>query len=141
MFQLLVQLRAMQLFYHQAHNLAKGASFFADHEALGEFYAAAEGDYDSVIERMIGTHGPQSVDLMQIVKGVYTKLKSVPSGNVSENREYFSAGLQMEKELCSLVQSIAPSVSEGTRQMIGDIADRSEVRQYKLKQRIQALPH
>lgn len=135
--ELLIHLRTMQLFYHNAHNLCKGSLFFADHAAFGDFYAAAEADYDSVAERMIGKG--QTIDLLSVIKGVYTKCKTLPAGEAS-TEQLFSAGQRLEQELCAIVQKLIPASSEGTKQMIGNIADMSEMRQYKLKQRLKTSP-
>mgnify|MGYP001605842147 CR=1 FL=1 len=47
-------LRFMQFYAHEAHNLCSGDTFFSDHDHLGGLYSAYEGEYDSVIERMVG---------------------------------------------------------------------------------------
>jgi hypothetical protein len=43
----------------------------------------------------------------------------------------------MEQELCKKISmTIAAGVSPGTEQLLGNLCDFSEVRQYKIKQRI-----
>jgi len=144
MVQLLVQLRSMQLFNHSAHNLCGRVPFFADHEAFGSFYPEHETAYDSVAERLIGKVGPQGLNLAQLIQQVSAKCAGLPSTEVTENSKFFEVSLKLELEMCSIIESyikqgvIAPGVpmSEGTRQMLGDLADKSEIRQYKIKQRI-----
>ena len=134
MLQLLSHLRFMNLFYHHAHNVVSRVPFFADHEALGSFYTEADKDYDDVIERMIGKD--MQAPLVQIMSGVQPKLSLMPQEG-AENKQYFVVAMQLEKDLRSLIdQEIAKGVSEGTRQLLGNIADKSEMRTYKLKQRV-----
>jgi hypothetical protein len=43
----------------------------------------------------------------------------------------------MEMDLCKLIPAIiSQGATEGTKQLLGDICNRSEMRQYKIKQRI-----
>lgn len=130
-----VLLRAMQLYAHNAHNLVKGSLFFQDHDFLGELYPMYEADYDSVIERMIGLGS--SPDLVQIQIDAVEHLKQHPS-MFQENKECLKLILAMEQSLCSLVEAIiqGSNPSEGTRQMLGNICDLSESRQYKINQRV-----
>jgi len=135
--QLLIQLRTMQLFTHGAHNLCSKVLFFQDHDFFGSVYTVLEGDYDSVLERMIGLHGEESLDYPNLLNAIATKLKPLPSVGVKENSEFFKALLTLEVELCSLIkQTIAKGTTPGTEQLIGEIANQSEMRQYKIKQRI-----
>ena len=60
-----------------------------------------------------------------------------PSTGVKENKVFYQFQLMMEQELCKKISmAIAAGVSPGTEQMLGDLCDKSEVRQYKIKQRI-----
>lgn len=137
MIQLLIHLRAMQLFAHSAHNLTARIPFFQDHEFFGEVYPQHESDYDGVAERTIGLMGEQSLALAPIIQGVLAKLQAAPSVGVKENSVFFQYQLQMEMELCKLVQAtIAQGATEGTKQMLGDICNLSEMRQYKIKRRL-----
>ena len=56
----------------------------------------------------------------------------------AENKEYFMRGLRGEQELCQMLESMIKSIptSEGERQLLGNICQSSESRQYKIKQRI-----
>jgi DNA-binding ferritin-like protein len=129
----LVLLRTLQLYGQNAHNLAKGKSFFADHDAMADFYSAAAADYDMVVERMIGCD--MEVDLVKVHKNVCGYLEKLPH-NV-ENEKALEYIMALEKKLCAEVEKeCKKSVSEGTRQLIGEVANKSESRQYKMKQRL-----
>jgi len=127
----------MNLFAHSAHNLVKGPLFMQDHDFFGEVYPAYEADYDSVAERTIGTKGEAELALTPIAAGAAIKLKGAPAVGVADNSTYYQHLLQMEGELCALIEAqIQAGASEGTRQMLGNICDTSEIRQYKIKQRL-----
>lgn len=133
--EIIILLRTMQLYAHNAHNLSRGSLFFQDHEFLGDLYPEYEKHYDSVVERMIGLG--QQIDLLEVQVMAVEQLRSLPSMS-QENKEMFMLILDMESSLCSLIDAIiqGSNPSEGTRQMLGDICDKSEARQYKLNQRI-----
>jgi DNA-binding ferritin-like protein len=127
-----VLLRMAQLFAHNAHNLISGPSFFADHEFLGELYPVYESGYDSVVERMIGSQMNPNLLAIQIAAIERLKVKPVDA----KSPEIFKEILKIEIELRKLIDMAQPGLSEGTKQMLGNLADDSEVRQYKLMQRI-----
>lgn len=134
---IIVHLRAMQLYTHHAHNLCARIVFQQDHDFFGEVYSALDGEYDGVVERQIGLFGEDKLDLTAIIVQVHSKLKGLPTVGVKENKVFYTQLLEMEKQLLSAIQAVINAgVSEGTRQMLGDICDRSEVRQYKIKQRL-----
>jgi DNA-binding ferritin-like protein len=134
---LLIHLRAMNLFSHSCHNLVDGIAFHEDHAFFASSYEAADDEYDSVAERTIGIKGEAELSLAPIAAGAAIKLKGAPSVGVKENSLFYQHLLQMEQELCMLIQAeIQLGASEGTRQMLGNICDASEMRQYKIKQRL-----
>jgi DNA-binding ferritin-like protein len=123
-------LRSLQLYSHQAHNLIRGQTFFQDHEFLGEIYPAYETDYDDVVERCIGTG--EKIDIKAVNKQA---AENLPSDSLLTVDFCFARLLTNEKLLCKQIEEVTPKVSIGTQQLIGEIANKSEVRQYKLKQR------
>lgn len=123
--------RFMQLYAHNSHNLVTGPTFFEDHEYLGELYPAYEAAYDSLIERMIGLGKP--VDLVSINRDAVKTLAE--AGAHGDALRVFEDILHFEKFVCHEIEKILPEYSEGTKQMLGNICDQSEMRQYKLKQR------
>ena len=134
---LLIQLRAMQLFYHSCHNLVGRQSFFADHEAFGEFYGALEGEYDSVAERMIGQDKVSELHLPTLMGKVAAKVQGLPSIEVKENIDFFKAALSLEQQMQAIGTNVMKmGATEGTKNLIAQILDNSEVRVYKIKQRI-----
>ena len=124
-------LRALQLYAHNAHNLAKGKTFLEDHEFLGELYGAYEGEYDSIVERMIGLG--EEPDLNDITKQA---ADAATANEFKDNENAFSVLLVTEKELCSSIDKDIVDASNGTQNLLQTIADNSEMRQYKLKRRL-----
>lgn len=136
--ELLIHLRVLGMFSQHAHNLAKGPLFLQDHCFLGEIYEAANSDYDSVAERIVGTLGAEYLDLHEISKKAFQGLFKLPANELKENKEFFEIILKQEQMTCELVESEVKNedCSEGTKQLIGEIANQSEVRQYKIQQRL-----
>lgn len=127
---LATQLRALQLFAHNAHNVASGPSCLADHSFLGDLYEAYADAYDSVVERAIGLG--ESFDLAALQANAAKALDGV----AKTNEEAFEWLLEQETRLCAMIESLMPECTAGTQNLIAGIADESEVRQYKLKQRL-----
>jgi DNA-binding ferritin-like protein len=135
--ELLYLLRAMQLFTHSCHHLVKGTPFHSDHEFFAEVYSDLENDYDSVAERIIGLYGEESLELNTVLNGAMSKLMDVPSINVPDNKVYYNHLYKMDEKLKNLIkQIIAAGVTPGTEQLIGEIANKTEIRCYKVKQRM-----
>lgn len=122
-------LRYMQLYTHICHNSLGGETFLQDHEFFAELYAGYEADYDSVIERMIGLG--EDLDLVKIHKDAISELKTPKS-----LEEAYKEILSCEEELIAACQKLAKSASLGTENMLAGLADKSEARIYKLKQRL-----
>jgi DNA-binding ferritin-like protein len=133
---LIIQLRTMQLFAHNAHNLMAHLVFFSDHAFFADTYSALEDDYDAVVERTLGVEGEKATPLNTILKEVAIKLSKLPCLGIKENSVFFKAQLKLEQELCTMIAGLYPTISAGTQQLIGEIANQSEIRQYKIKQRI-----
>lgn len=124
------QLRLMNLFYHNQHNLAKGIAFESDHELFLEFYEKMDDDYDDVVERSIGMGMSSPSNLALSTQHVAEKIKDVPVDKPFETAE------QLEKILCDYCKLIDKDGSIGVKQLVGEIANQSEIRQYKIKQRL-----
>jgi DNA-binding ferritin-like protein len=130
-------LRSLQLFAHNAHHLACGVSFFADHEFLGEAYAAYEEAYDDVIELMIGNGAmPTASDLVAIQQQALELLGAL---SLMPDRDPFAVLLRGESQLQGAVDQLcAGSTDQGDIQVLGSLAQESKVRAYKLGRRVLA---
>jgi DNA-binding ferritin-like protein len=134
---LLICLRALQIIAHHYHNVCGKIAFHQDHEFFGEVYSAAESDYDSVIERIIGKDGVQAINLDQILSQVSAKIKPILK-SAAENKAYYEALLAQIEYINSEIQKLIDGklVSRGTEQLIGEIANKNEILIYKIKRRI-----
>jgi DNA-binding ferritin-like protein len=138
MLQLVILFRAMQLSAHSAHLLCARTVFFQDHKFFGEVYGKAEGYFDSISERMIGLGQEEQLKLQPLMAAVCQKLAAAPSVGVKENKEYFIFIQSQAEEACKICDSLCKSgqLSEGSKQLIGGIADELEVLKYKISRRI-----
>ena len=132
--ELAVMLRVLQIYAHQAHQVVGRVVFVQDHEMLADIYTAAEKDYDDVIERIIGLMGEENIPSMQEIS---QNIAGLP-GIEKENSAYFEKILQIEKGICAHIEMLAKSeqITQGTLQLIGDICNRLEKEQYKIKRRL-----
>lgn len=130
-----ITLKLMNIYAHNCHNIVAHVPFFQDHEFLAEAYAAYDDAYDSVIERMIGLDLPCNLVDVHIL--AVQNLQKLPQ-NYLENKTCFQTLSLLEEKLCQTIEQeiSAGGMSEGTRQLLGDICDKSEARQYKIKQRL-----
>jgi len=132
-----ILLRSIQLFTHSAHNLCKGVTFHEDHSFFGDVYGKAEGWYDSIVERIIGLGYEEQVNLQSILSGVVQELNGAPSTDKSVTDFYLFLALQLDEanKMCSQICK-HPDATEGTKQLIGGIADELEVLEYKVQRRL-----
>lgn len=136
---LAILLRSINLYAHSAHNLCARVVFFQDHEFFNEIYTVADSAYDDVIERMIGLQGEGSVpSLSEQLEAIHQIVSQLPEKGVKENAVYFQVLLEKQKLVCSKIEELCSQggLPQGTIQMLGNIADKSEQIQYKIQQRI-----
>ena len=126
---LITLLRYMQFYTHMAHNVLGGETFFQDHAFLGDLYPVYESDYDSLVERAIGSDIKINIILSN------QKSASILE-EPSKYKEAFENILECENDLCHACKIVSEKASIGLQNLLADISDRSEQRQYKIKQRI-----
>lgn len=127
--------RMMQLFYHHCHNLTSGEAFFSDHLAFGEYYDRLEEDYDRIAEYMIAVFGVEKFDTIEINSFVVEKLNLYRLENMSIEG-MFKIALELEKEYYLMLMMLDSVGTIGIKNMVGDLAEASDVRVYKIQQRI-----
>jgi DNA-binding ferritin-like protein len=127
---LVVLYRASQLIVHRFHNITKGPSFFPDHEFFGDLYPAYETAYDQIVERMMGLD--QKLDL----NAINTEAAKTASAFTDSSPEsMFRQLLKIEKTLQENLTKEIPKATQGTANLLAQLADDSESRVYKIKQR------
>jgi DNA-binding ferritin-like protein len=126
------QLFCLRLFAHRAHNDVQGETFFSDHKAFGKLYEAYDGEYDSVVERIIGLGGKP--DLAKLNETGARKAAVHP--NEHDPKKLFAILLSGEIALCGLCCAELGKASEGTKNLLAQICDNSEQRQFLMKKRL-----
>jgi DNA-binding ferritin-like protein len=125
--------RSAQFIAHNSHNLIKGVTFLEDHEFLGELYQAYEQGYDKCIERIVAFTG--NADVIGITsKACAISAQFNPAGKTSN--EIFSFMLDLEKSICAAIKTAVPGCSDGTQNLLQDLAEKSELRIYPISQKI-----
>lgn len=130
---IVAQLRALQFLAHRAHNVAKGPTFFEDHEFLGELYPAYETAYDELVERIIGTNA-ESLNICKVNKAAAEMSSVAP--NETKPDAFFRGILKGEKDLCALIEKSIKEQTQGTQNLLAQFADDSEKRQFLIKSRL-----
>jgi DNA-binding ferritin-like protein len=111
-----------------------GPVFFSDHSFASDTYTSAADAYDSVIERCIGMHDYGNEELKSINEEA---CKNMAVSTYQSPEQAFKTFMMIEKLLCQSLAEEMKGASEGTKNLLAQLADDSEVRQYKLKQRLQ----
>ena len=132
----IIAARVLQLYYHYCHNLVTGPTFLQDHEMFGGFYASVENDYDALVEYLIATLGNKAIETKAVNQLLMKQLTAIQVESMSAE-DMFSKGLELEDELYSAIRILDAKGSIGVKNLIGDIAQKSDVRQYKVQQRLQ----
>lgn len=124
--------RAGQLVVHYLHNCVKGPTFFEDHEFLGELYGKYEEAYDGLVERMLGLG--EDVDIAGITKkaGVDAGGAIAKCGDVGG---WPKIVLGLESLILDECKRAFKGASVGTQNFVGQLADDSEQRVYKVSRR------
>lgn len=137
MLHLAILFRSLQFVAHHGHNLCNGQSFFSDHEFFGELYGKSEGYYDSIIERLIGLGYENSLSLNEILSEAIKKIEPFPADKLNTQIYYIKCA-KLIKEACDMIDEFCKSgkLTEGTKQLIGGMADELEVVSYKIQRRI-----
>jgi len=124
-----VYLRTMQFIAHRAHIETHGSTFFEDHKFLGKAYEDYQSAYDAVVERMKSVEKPDINAITLEAAETAAKVKDTVAYDLMK------CLYGCEVTLCKLIKIESPKASVGTQNLLAGIADESEVRQYKLKQR------
>ena len=130
---ILVCLKSLSEYYQMAHWQSKGENFYEYHLLFERLYGSAGDSIDAVAEKLIGIgEGQEKLNLPEIIKQQYSKIKMLPVNASAE--AFLNASIGLENELCAKIEEIEPSYSVGVRNMLGDIADKAEGRKYLIKQ-------
>ena len=138
--------RAINLWFHSAHILSKGASFSGDHELLyHEIYTTAQDDVDAVLEKSVGlTQDEATACSMPITRRALEVMEQYPSPSDASCLSIACAGLTMLKNYVAGLENLYKMLDAeglltlGLDDLIMDHANRYEGFVYKLQQRVKA---
>lgn len=140
---LLACLRAANLWFHAAHNLAKGPGFVGDHKELyGEIYGQLSDDYDTAAEKGISLTGDETVACPQVVvMHAAEKLLDYPSPAGMGAEQIVVSACEMMQDLNGHVSEMfelleeAGALSLGLNDFLAATANQYETYIYLLQQR------
>lgn len=136
-------LRAGNLWFHAAHNLAKGPGFIGDHKDLyGEIYGRLNDDYDTAAEKAISLTGDEMVACPQVITmHAAEKLMDYPTPAGMGAEQIVSAACEMMMGLNDKVTELftaledAGVLSLGLNDFLAASANQYETYIYLLQQR------
>jgi hypothetical protein len=114
-------LRSAGVWFHAAHNLAKGTGFAGDHVNIyGEIYDALVDDYDGAAEKAIGISGDESVACPHKVMAIaLEKMGKYSSPSGASASAIASTGLQIIRDLNDHVESLFASLEASGELALG----------------------
>ena len=127
-------LKFMYFYAGHAHRFVAHSSYFADHSFLGELYETYDDAYDAIVERMIGLG--MEVNEFDIINAAAAQFNKHRDEKIDQNIGYFVRILAFEKQLCAMLNEANKNATLGSQNLIQDFCDQSEMRQYKLGQRV-----
>lgn len=132
---LVISIRSLHLYYHYCHNLTYGPTFLADHNTFADFYTELAGQYDQVSEYAVALLGNSKFDVENINKAIAMRLDGMAVNKLSPG-EMFKQALKLEKDLVEDLEALDKKSSIGMKNLLGDLAQTSDVRTYKIQQRL-----
>lgn len=141
--------KAMEAWFHAAHHAASGIGFAGDHAILyGEIYEKADEEFDDLVERAVGLSGDASLaDPVTVLWGALGVLAPPRGGPASWPSavggpdEIATNAVTVNRVLIEAVKATterlraANELTQGTDNMLAQLAENHERIGYKLAQR------
>ena len=136
--------RAIQLWFHGAHNVTRSTGFAGDHVLLyGEIYQTFQDDIDAIIEKAVGLTGDESMACpIGITSNALAIMGGYPSPWRLDSLSIAATGEQMISDYLAFstdmfaVLEQAGELSLGLNDFIMAHANKYETYVYLLRQRI-----
>ena len=133
-------------FIHQAHHWqTRGPNFYSDHLMYERIYKATVKDIDALAERAAGLGDYALVNPVVTSQQVSDLVKAMIGSNASGNVEqYVLRSLQATSMTIGMVKAVSEVLSkkgkltDGTANLVQQIADNQESHMYLLRQRAKA---
>lgn len=132
---LIIISRSLQLYYHYCHNLVSGPGFHADHKFFGKSYKELEADYDLLVEYCVSMYGKEGFITQEITDMVARQLSDLSVEEMSAE-EMYEKSIELEKEYQEYIVKLNSKAPLGLQNTVQDFATKSDIRSYKMKQRI-----
>ena len=136
MHQMLTLLLAQYLLFYAAHWKSKGTAFYADHNLFERLYGVVKGEVDDLAEKIVGYHGTEAINIVELVSGAMGWLQSWEMGD-----EYESA-LKSEEAMQQLFRQVYEQLKAtgalplGLDDWMMSAANAHETHTYLLQQRL-----
>lgn len=138
--------RLAQFAAHDFHQRVSGRTFLTDHAFFAELYESYETAYDQLVERIIGQG--ESVSPSQITYLAAQRAEAFR--DKVEADDMYAALMTLERTICREIDTLLMArevdeedrteeesmITTGVENLLQGMADASEVRQYKFKQRL-----
>lgn len=138
--------RLAQFAAHDFHQRVSGRTFLTDHAFFAELYESYETAYDQLIERIIGQG--ESVSPSQLTYLAAQRAEAFR--DKVEADDMYAALMTLERTICREIDTLLMArevdeedrteeesmITTGVENLLQGMADASEVRQYKFKQRL-----
>jgi len=131
----LIKARATQIYYHHCHNLVAGEAFHSDHAFFAEAYQAFEGYYDSLVEYFIALFSNKKFKTNQVNKLVMEELEGIKVEEMCCCDMYETA-VKMELDFQKYIEAVNKVGRLGLQNAVQGMATESDVRLYKIRQRL-----
>lgn len=124
--------RAAQLYAHTAHHLAKGPTFFEDHEFFGELYGTYETAFDGLSELALGLG--KDYNPAEIMRALTNKL--LPTFRDTGTDKFLERLKKFEEEFRKEIKEMmAASQPDGVQDKLQALAGESLDRSYQMQRR------
>ena len=138
---LLALLGAQYNLYYAGHWKSSGPTFNADHQLFARLYETVQGEADSMAEKIIGFHGVQALDHVQLAASVAGWLGQWKNaGSVLEQALTAEHALQDALQQATNQLESAGQYTLGLQNFLPGIADTHEGHLYLLQQRTSPVP-
>lgn len=131
----IIRARILNLFYHHAHNVTVGPAFFQDHDFFAAAYGELELDYDKLAEYFIALNGRAKFVTKTINEVVEEQLSAYAVETMYASDMYMVA-LDLERKFQQDLELCLKKAPIGLQNAIGAMSELSDVRIYKMQQRL-----
>lgn len=132
----LAALRALQHLYQTFHWAARGANSYSDHKLFGRLYSTVEDEIDKVGEREVGTYGWQVTEPRSSARLFLEFLDRMDTLTHYDSKKFAECAYMAEMCFQAILKVAREGATNGTVNMLDDMADTHESNLYLLRQNL-----